>query len=924
MRRNQKFLLFKFAVTIIALIAILSPSVAAQTWDKITAALAQSTPKTSSPQQATNTPQPADQEQFVSYWTTEPGWNTELQLRNNLESDDLVVTPAVRTAAGAETALPSMTIKSGEVVSLDLDNVLVNAAPQLAGAWGSLVLRYRSIAHRALYAAVMVRGDGRPIAFHLDANERGTDYEVGSREGIWWLSSATVTDYLILTNTGDQTLDTNLIIYDSSGKAWQQKLSLGVRETRRLSIRSLVQQAGFTGSYGGIKLDMAKGARFLDSTHLLFEQSGGFSAIMKMFRHDPGATVVSRSFGGVTEWTTRAPMLALSNPDPALGFPTGTTLQPKVYIRNATGKAFTAHLRFNWRSASTSGKSAALDLPFNPNETKLFDVAAMQAQKLLPADAQWASVILSAAVLPDELLAVAASYDQTGHYGAQTPFSDQLASHWEAGKWEVDTMHNSLVTIANGGNKAAQVQLTVFYNRGFGQYQLEQTLAPDEQMAVNFGKLIHDQVPDKIGRTLPPGLMSGSYRILDLTHSPLGNLYEGKVIVDKTFGHAAYGCCICCGPVAPILRFNPLSVPVGGFGNQGVQAIDSCGGGMTDVTDYFPSWWTDNTSIATANESQISGVAPGTTNHHGQSEPMYWGRLEDAPSCAVYQPIGTAPTNVLNLSCPSSVTRGANASCSISGAPSGTTFSGWKFTDTNNNVVSRSGNNNVSTWSGTMVAGGTVSVMANGTPLSASITVTARNWHTNPASPTEVSNGTFFTLPIPPQNVGIDAGLAESKWSAPYNSPSLSTLNDGGPNQGYTYFPSNFSFTAFYYQYEISPDLENSASTFSQHQSGINGVISWTNLLAQTRRHEYNSLVQSHYAFYSNSMGSNNPGDYLEQQVASPGSNLTTFINSTTEGIGVRFGAITSAFLVEPFPVNYSETGTPLGIVCYAPYTACN
>jgi hypothetical protein len=35
----------------------------------------------------------------------------------------------------------------------------------------------------------------------------------------------------------------------------------------------------------------------------------------------------------------------------------------------------------------------------------------------------------------------------------QTPFSDQLASHWEAGKWEVDAMHDSLVTLANGGSK---------------------------------------------------------------------------------------------------------------------------------------------------------------------------------------------------------------------------------------------------------------------------------------------------------------------------------------------------------------------------------------------------------------------------------------------------------------------------------------
>jgi hypothetical protein len=198
---------------------------------------------------------------------------------------------------------------------------------------------------------------------------------------------------------------------------------------------------------------------------------------MKMFRHDPTTTLFSRSFGGVSEWTTRAPMLALGDPDPVLRFPAGTILQPKVFARNASGKAFTAHIRFNWRSETGSGKSAPLALAFKPHETRVVDVAALQAQKVLPADAHWAAVILSAPIQPDELLAVAASYDQTGRYGAQTPFSDQLASHWEAGKWEVDGMHDSLVTIGNGGNKPERAQLTILYNEGKGQYQVEQVLA---------------------------------------------------------------------------------------------------------------------------------------------------------------------------------------------------------------------------------------------------------------------------------------------------------------------------------------------------------------------------------------------------------------------------------------------------------------
>ncbi len=391
---------------------------------------------------------------------------------------------------------------------------------------------------------------------------------------------------------------------------------------------------------------MSKGAGFLDSAHLLFDEPGGFSAEMKMFTHDPGSILASRSFGGVKEWTTRAPMLALSDPDPALGFPAGTTLQPKVLVRNASARSFTAHLRFSWRSATTSGKTTPIDLPFTPNQTQTIDVAALQAEKLLPADARWAAVILSAPVQPDDLLAVAASYDQTGRYGTQTPFTDQLASHWEAGKWEVDGMHNSLVTVGNGGNKAQRAQLTIFYNQGSGQYQVEQTLGPDEQMAFDFGKLIRNQIPDKSGHTLPPDLTFGTYRILDLTDSAAGGLYEGKVILDKTYGHAAYGCAICCGPEFALMEYDPLAVAVSGWGDQEVLASNSCGGGQQNVTGDFPTWWTDNTAIATASGPRINGIAAGTTNHHAKSIEMYWGYREYYSICPLTQEQPTAPTKV--------------------------------------------------------------------------------------------------------------------------------------------------------------------------------------------------------------------------------------------------------------------------------------
>ncbi len=95
-----------------------------------------------------------DQELIIPYWTTETGWRSELQLRNNAVGHDLIVTPVLRLAYGAETSLAAVTIKSDEVKSVDLEAAISAAnAPQLVGTYGSAVLRFRAPAFRSLYAA---------------------------------------------------------------------------------------------------------------------------------------------------------------------------------------------------------------------------------------------------------------------------------------------------------------------------------------------------------------------------------------------------------------------------------------------------------------------------------------------------------------------------------------------------------------------------------------------------------------------------------------------------------------------------------------------------------------------------------------------------------------------------------------------------
>jgi hypothetical protein len=265
-----------------------------------------------------------DFEQFVSYWSTEGTWHSELQLRNNVSRQELTVTPFLRTPDGVETVLPAVTVRPQEVKTIDIGE----AAPLVGKTYGSIVLRYRSAFSGALYASLMLQDMGHPVSVHLDAIAADDTLQGLSREGVWWLPNDRVNDYLVLTNQGSAALRLTLSIYDAQGKESRHALTLGPRQTARYSVRQMVQSAGFSGSYGGVKVVAQKHAGMLDTVHFLFDEPAAFSAILKMFDRDPAAKIEQRDFARSGVWTLRAPMLALSRPDSVLSFPEGTTLHP--------------------------------------------------------------------------------------------------------------------------------------------------------------------------------------------------------------------------------------------------------------------------------------------------------------------------------------------------------------------------------------------------------------------------------------------------------------------------------------------------------------------------------------------------------------------------------------------------------------------
>ncbi len=344
------------------------------------------------------------QESFAPYWTSEPGWDTELQLKNNLTAGPLTVTPVLRLASGEEIPLDPVTIPSNVSVSVWVNEGLLKRSPSLLsqpGSYGSVVFRFTALSAGNLYAAVVVALHGGPIGFHEDAfpvaDSALSPRAVlgGSREGIWWQPRPMQNDLLIFSNHSEKTLAGTLRLSDAAGKRWNQRVSLAARQTIRLNLHDLLAAAGLSGQYGGVQFEVPANAGALDSVHLMYDETAKSSVSLEMFSRYPGLTQHQRPGMEGKPWTSYAPMLALRTPDAALGLPSGTVLQPTILVRNTTAKPAAASITLNWRGGSTRGQVKLADLNLAPFATQQLQIGAMQKQLCIPDTAHWALVTLS-------------------------------------------------------------------------------------------------------------------------------------------------------------------------------------------------------------------------------------------------------------------------------------------------------------------------------------------------------------------------------------------------------------------------------------------------------------------------------------------------------------------------------------------------
>jgi hypothetical protein len=692
-------------------------------------------------------------EQFVPYWTTEPGWHTDLQLRNNLQKSALTVEVHLRLSDGTEIVLPVVTVPANDVKLIDLRQELAAAAPQLTGstgAYGSIVFHYTSLSTSNLYAGVMIHVDGQPIEYHLDAFHVTGAAASADYDGIWWSPQPSVNQVAVLGNYAKRQVSANVTLFSDTGaQATTFDFPLGPSQMTRIDLQEAIKKAGLKGSYGGLKIHCSDGNAVFPF-HFVYDETIGFSSLMKLQRHYPGDSP--------SKVTLRAAMLALTNPDPGLRFLAGTTLTARVFVRNTTNQRLPVDVVANWRSPAGSGATVLSKLLLMPQQTTLLDLSAMQSSKALPPDADWAGLSLHFYGREGDVAAISSSYDATWKYGLQSPFTTQLAALWMGGMWHADNLQNSLITTGNGGTTPTYALLKINFASG-SYYIRSKLLAPGEQLWVDVNDLKQRQLPDAKGNVIPLSASFGTYQIQDLNDPNVGALFEAKLTVDKTFGHAAYGCAVCCGDDYAWLDPDPFYTGVGSGGQEELWGSNECFGTETDRTSTSLGWMSTNTAVATMGPGKgwVNGINAGTSTISA----YFNAQIDDGTGRCAFLPVqGAGPGSVMPV---------------ITGGNTVWWFNGQSPTGTYPISVTLSANGTgTATWSVTAGAS-RISLVPNG------------------HSATVTSTGTHFSRAVGDISIKVTVGgvtsnaftmTAKTPWKLVPRPGSPSRLLKNGQNQG--------------------------------------------------------------------------------------------------------------------------------------------
>jgi hypothetical protein len=437
---------------------------------------------------------------FSGFWRTDGGFVAKMRIKNALVTAPLEVLPVLYMADGTEYQLPTVTIPTSGVVTVNINQALAQAPASVlthVSTFGSAVLTYRHASGGHLIATISMQDTSRSLVLSnpfMESSVSRRRAQSGSSiwEGAWWKHDADIQGFVAISNVTDQETQARVRLISASGALAQPKtINLKPRSTQMLSLESGLNASG---EEGGIRIESSSQPGSLAVVGGLLNAKEGYSANI------PFAQAMGSEAGPVTLGSAG---IMVGKPDAMMRFPSETTFTSYLVLRNTTARTLPVSLQVSYMS--TDG----------PISKQFSESLAAQATKrvnldnILPALATKdfsGSINVGASYtgLPSDVVMASGSVDQTGNYVFEVQPQVLAPARKKLGNyWDLDAGSNTMYSLWNPTDAPQNVVVALHYDNGAGRYRIPVRLEPQSSVMLDLKNIIEANAPDADGNVFP-------------------------------------------------------------------------------------------------------------------------------------------------------------------------------------------------------------------------------------------------------------------------------------------------------------------------------------------------------------------------------------------------------------------------------------
>jgi hypothetical protein len=213
--------------------------------------------------------------------------------------------------------------------------------------------------------------------------------------------------------------------------------------------------------------------------------------------------------------------------------------------------------------------------------------------------------------------------------------------------WSTADGDDTMVTVWNPADEEQDFTFTLFFSGG--HYLLPLHLGPRVTRTFNISEIVHNQIPDAEGNTIPLSVHEGSAQIA----GSQGHAEHILVAIDAGIYNVRKATCVrvcqsCSGIVAVAVTPTPFNLSPGGTVQE--TFVGTFQNGTQDNLTGSSSWTTSNASVGTVSLGLVTAHAGGTATiaasyHYVRTSPDRCGN-EQPPPCPTIYYTGQVPGTV--------------------------------------------------------------------------------------------------------------------------------------------------------------------------------------------------------------------------------------------------------------------------------------